>query len=525
MFKRVTVLVAFALGACAPAEEPTTTEGVQAMRGALPKAEEMSLRMPSAMALAPDQATFYEFTRGVTVGVNSLVRNISNIIEDVTEHPPTQTDGETFAVWGPYTAPLSPATWRVRVEALGEGHFEYVVEGWPKDEGPDAAQTVLSGEHAEVGGDSSGVWTYDMTTAHALAPIAHSAIGAIGVSYELAEERTLEVRFDDVQGRRDPMTTSTLYRYFEDAERAGSLDFISNLDIHQDDDPALDRRELLQVRSRWTATGEGQADVLATHGDLPQGMSAEITECWSDAFSRTFMSMAYGDVDNSEGDAALCPYDDVQRPVFEGFDADAFADGDLVAALPRPADLDIDPAAVADPAAELATYFVFARDTVAGLTEHVGGVIHMVRDITRHPPSDCTPDACTWGPYTNWEEGTTFLLMVRREGEGVFAFALRGKRFGAPEDAWRDAIAGGYERAEGEDGRGWFDYDLNVVADLDEDADARGAFRAEFARMGDHGQLAVRVDGVTTVESPEPTDARYFVDVTDEGGLLEVGFD
>lgn len=319
---------------------------------------------------------------------------ISNVVEDVTDHPPTRTDGETFAVWGPYTAPLSPATWRVRVEAVGEGRFEYVVEGWPKDEGPDAAQPVLTGAHANVDGLERGVWTYDMTTAHALAPIAHPAIGVIAVSYALADERTLEVRFDEVQGPGDPMTTSTLYRYFEDADRAGSLDFISNLDIHQDDDAALDRRELLQVRSRWTAHGAGQSDVLATHGDLPEGLSAEISECWSDAFSRTYMSLAYGAVERTEGDAA---------------------------ALPRPADIDIDPLEARDPVAEPATYFVFARDTVAGLTEHVGGVVHLVRDITRHPPNSCVPDACTWGPYTSWGDRTTFLLLVRRGADGGFA--------------------------------------------------------------------------------------------------------
>jgi len=253
------------------------------------------------------------------------------------------------------------------------------------------------------------------------------------------------------------------------------------------------------------------------------GTAAEITECWSDAFSRTYMSLAYGDVEHTEGDAAACPYADAERPDFEALDPDAFADDDLVAALPQPADLDLEPAAVDDPAAEPATWFVVARTTVAGLTHHVGGVIDLVRDITRHPPSDCEPDACTWGPYTNWEEGTTFLLAVHREEEGAFAFELRGKRFGAPADEWRTAIAGGFVDADGDDnGQGWFDYDLGVVADLDPDEETRGSFRAEFARMDDEGQLAVRLDGVETSEEPEPVDARYFVGATAAGGLLEL---
>ena len=515
-----------ACGASDTTDESGESAAVSALRQALPESEEMALRIPSAMALTPDQATFYGFTRGVTLGVNHFVRVISNAVQDITELPPTETDGETFAVWGPHTAPLSPATWRVRVDRVAKGHFTYVVEAWPKGDDAADAKAILEGEHRDAEGTRSGTWVYDMTRAHAVEPLAHESTGRVSVAYTFAADRTLEVHFDEVQSRNDPNVTSTLYRYTEDADRAGTLDYIANLDIHADDDPDLDRRELLQVRSRWKGTGPGRADVLATHGDLPEGVSAELSECWDDAFARTWMSLAWADFEQVDGDPAQCPFEDVQRPMFADFDPDAFADGDLVAALPTPADLAVEPAAVADPVARPATYYLVGRSVVLGVVNQVGWVLAVLQQITKHPPTDCEPGRCTWGPWTDWEKGVSSQVVVERDDdEGSFRFEVRTWRFGDAADARRVWLRGGYQQGATErEGQGWFDLDLDVSADLDPDEEAaRGQVRAEFSRMGDRRQLAMRLDGVTD-DNGEPQQGRYFVDADPAGGLLELRF-
>ncbi len=504
--------------------------GTDALKSALPDAERMMIRMPAESFLTPDQAEFYAFTRGITLHVNGFVRNISNIIKDVVELPPTDTDDETYAVWGPHTEALSPATWRVRVDRDAQGSFSYRVEGWPKEADEAAAVTVLEGEHTPGDGPRTGVgaWTYHLSAGHELDPLDQESVGDVSVAYDLGEARALEVRFVDVQGPHDAMTTSALYRYTEAADQAGTFDFISNLDIHKDDAPEQDRRELLQVRSRWLPTGPGRADVVATHGDLPEGMQVDLTECWDDAFMRSYVRYDVAGDSKEEGDVGLCPFEDRQTPEFEDFDADEFAEGDLLAAVPDPVDFEADPVGVEDPADETATYYRLATETVKGLDKHVKGVLALIDGITKHPPTDCEPAFCAWGPFTDWEKGVSYRLIVTRQGEGVYVYQMQAKRFGGAEASWVTTIEGGFTEEGGDDaeglGQGWFDFDFDAVGSIDEKEDTRGSFRAEFAKSADGSRLAVRLDGVQDGPDDAVKNARYLVESNDDGGALEISF-
>ena len=254
---------------------------------------------------------------------------------------------------------LSPATWRARVERQPDGSFDYVVQGWPRNGDAAQAVTVLEGVHVPGANENtgSGHWRYDLTAAHGLDPTTQPGTGAMDVDYSLAGPRTLEVGLTDFQQPGDATTNDTLYRYTEAVDGSGTFDFISNLDIDAENDSTRDRRELLQVRSRL-ADGPGRADVTATHGDLPAGVQVEVNECWDAAFARTYWHFSFPQSEVSDGDAAACPYAEAEYPEFEGFDANAFADGDLVAALPEPGDLPDTPGGMREPASEPALYFV-----------------------------------------------------------------------------------------------------------------------------------------------------------------------
>lgn len=513
----------FTVAGCDDTTDDTATpeaSGVTAMKQALPSAEAMTIDLPSGNFQVAQQATFYAFTWGITTSVNGFVRNISNVVEDIVELPPTETDGATYAVWGPWTEPLSPATWRVRVDAVGDG-FDYVVQAWPKEADESAAVDVLRGQHTPRPGARRGVgaWTYDLTAARSVDPIAHDALGTIEVAYDLADTRSLEVTFTEVQGPHDPLATSTLYRYTEAADRAGTFDFVSNLDIHADDDPTLDRRELLQVRARWLPTGPGRADVLATHGDLPAGATADLVECWGDAFTRSYAHFAYGEWSSEEGDATACPYADRELPAFADFDPDAFADAELVEALPQIDELEPPVAPVADPVAETAIYYRVATNIIAGLGDQVAGVLSIVTNVTRNPPNACDARGCVWGPWTDWATRTSFLVTVgRTETEGLFGYRAQVKQFAADAE-WQTLVEGAYvESADG--GQGGFVFDYDVLASFQPLA-YTGRFRAEYARMGEQGALNVRFDQVAEGENA-PMDARYFVAHGPQGGLLDL---
>ena len=523
------LLPALLLAACDPGSGSggDLPDGTETLKQALPSAEEMTIRLPASSALVGEQAEFYRFTRNVTLDVNHLVRAITNVIEDVVELPPTSTDGETWAIWGPHTGALAPATWQVRVDKAADGSYAYAVTGWPR--GGDAADAVevLTGSHTpgDGPGRGSGAWVFDLTTAHGLDEIAHEAIGEIAVDFSLGDARELEVRFTEVQGPRDAMASSALYRYTDAADSSGTFDFVSNLDIHADDDPSLDRRELLQVRSRWLPTGPGRADVVATHGDLAAGVQVDLEECWDDGFARTWVRWALGEQVHTEGDEANCPYADRQAPQFEEFDADAFSDGDLVEAVPQPADVQVEAAPVADPVDEPATYYTMARSIIEQLNLHVQVVLGQIREITRLPPTRCEPGGCTWGPWTDWVKRISFRLEVHRAGEGNYTYQAQAKPFGADDADWVSLVEGGF--AEGDDdgdGEGWFVQDLAAAGRFD-GKQLAGSLRAEYGRTGTDSRLAVRLDDLEGDDNPgDPLDARYSLVVTAEGGTLDFVF-
>lgn len=504
---------------------PRESAGVATLRAALPTAEQMTIRLPSQAALAPEQATFYAFTRGITLRVNGTVHVISEVIRDVVETEPSETDGETFAVWGPFQDALSPAAWRVRVERQADGSFTYVVQGWPRNGEAANAVTVLEGVHVPGAAEETGAghWRYDITAAHALDPTTQPGTGAMDVDYDLSGPRTLEVGFTDFQEPGDAMSNDALYRYTEALDGAGTFDFVSNLDIDEENDPTRDRRELLQVRSRWLADGPGRADVTATHGDLPAGVQVEVNECWDAAFARSYMRFAYPQAEIAEGDAAACPFAEPEYPQFEGFDPDAFADDDLVAALPEPADMPATPVSVQDPAAEPALYFTITRDLITNTNAHVSKTLADIRALTRLPPNDCTPEGCTWGPWTDWDTRLTTRLEVRRAGEGLFTYQADAKHFGEGEDAWRKLLEGGFSEADANgDGDGWYALDLAAIADF-QGTVGEGAIRVELSRRDGHGSINLRADGLVSDENPEPSDTRYSL-VVEADGSGQVSF-
>ena len=379
---------------------------------------------------------------------------------------------------------LSPATWRARVERQPDGSFDYVVQGWPRNGDAAQAVTVLEGVHVPGANENtgSGHWRYDLTAAHGLDPTTQPGTGAMDVDYSLAGPRTLEVGLTDFQQPGDATTNDTLCRYTEAVDGSGTFDFISNLDIDAENDSTRDRRELLQVRSRL-ADGPGRADVTATHGDLPAGVQVEVNECWDAAFARTYWHFSFPQSEVSDGDAAACPYAEAEYPEFEGFDANAFADGDLVAALPEPGDLPDTPVGVREPASEPALYFVITRDLIENTNAHVSKTLGDIRALTRLPPNDCTPEGCTWGPWTDWDTRLTSRLEVRRAGEGHFTYQADAKHFGEGDDAWRKLFEGGFSPAEANgDGEGWY------------------------------------ADGVSGPDDAEPADTRYSLIVEPDGG-------
>lgn len=519
------LLLTAPFGGCEAERPPATAEAeipLAAFRAALPSTDWLNIDTPFAADPPSDAASMQAFTRSISVGVDAFAANISYIIQDIVDVAPVQTDGQRFAIWGPLTDPLSPATWRVTVRRADDGTMTHTLEGWPKAADPTEAVAVVWGEHRPNETGAQGGWTYDLTAGRALDRVAHESIGTVALSYVIEPSgRSVEARFTGVQGPRDPISSSTEYRYRADADGGGSFDFMANFDVDAPD-VTRPRRELVQVRTRWLASGAGRADVLAGYGDLRDGVEAEISQCWSDKFSEVWQGFRVGEVvDRTEGTAADCVFDDTQRPQFD-VDREGFADSDFARILPNAVDFKPGGIPIVDPVDEPAEYLGYANGAINGLEQYLGWVLTIFREITQYPLTSCEADACTWGPWTEWDTQRSTRVVVRRVDPNSYTYSLAIKAFGAPESEWKELVVGGFVNGETErHGQGYFDFDLALLRESGaDDTIEADRLRAEFRRQGNSGEMAAWIDGVPGF--PGMNSARYFLSTSPLGGRIDM---
>jgi hypothetical protein len=258
-------------------------------------------------------AKWYGFTRVVRGGVNVVTAAVLGSAWVIVHTEPTSVqDGE--ATWGPYTDALEPVTYRFRVTRVGQGEYDYVLEGRPKaSRSDDDYLTVLEGHgfgkrHARRG---EGDFTIDLTAARTLDPFAHeNDSGTVHVVHHLPRDLG-----DDALPRRivaevtpDPAVNRESFTVTSNAnvDGTGSLHVVAQADV---DDAKSTRLEDIVVDSRWHADGAGRADILIAGGDIPADPgTVNAAECWGPDFVRNYYHDSIG-FEPSEGEASACVYD------------------------------------------------------------------------------------------------------------------------------------------------------------------------------------------------------------------------
>lgn len=299
-------LIALLLGGCmSPVEE---------FRGAAPSAQTVSLDVPAGVGSSSSstkegatpetigqRAFFYELTRGVTTIVNGGVGVTLLLLESITDHQPTTLTAD-HATWGPYTAALSPTTWKFDVAKTGSSDYSYVLSGKPKSADDTAYQAVIAGSaHVVSRVVGSGDFLFDFNALHALDD-GSKAVGGIAVHYDnTASPRIVQVAFKDfADGNGNYTPNDALYKYSENGDHSGSFEFVTKADV--DHDP-LGVQEVVGIKSAWLSTGQGKSDVGATGGSL--AAAATLEECWNADFARTYFTDSWNASD-TEGDPASC---------------------------------------------------------------------------------------------------------------------------------------------------------------------------------------------------------------------------
>lgn len=313
MRENIVLTIALTLGlgavACLDGGEPTAPLSTS-FAEVLPSPEDVALSVPadanpSALMLG-ETAKFYIETRHITRGVNGTVYAILSVLQDLVRLPPSEV-GPDHAIWGPFTPALEPTTFMLTVhrEGQSETEFEYVYALLVRPRtstSPDDFVAVIQGGANPRSSDDltgQGAFVLDWTTYAQLNPLAEFE-GHMWVGYEhrRLQWRSVEMAFEGMRERRDPQAepTDVLYRYLENADTSGEFQFAFSENIH---DPSEDRpeKEIIQIRSRWDETGAGRADARVTGHEIAADLAnyagleqpyVEATECWDDAFLRTF---------------------------------------------------------------------------------------------------------------------------------------------------------------------------------------------------------------------------------------------
>ncbi len=274
------------------------------------------------------QAGFYVATRDLAVQVNGGVGSVLRLVDDISQQPPTETDSETFAVWGPSEPRgLERNSFRFTVTEVSEGTFDYQLEARTKDQTEEADFVVVFEGTATPGDDDKGHGELDVHWG-ALRSLDDSEclVGDLHVVYAAdTEPRTLDVGFVEVaDGCRDEAPTNATYHYTEAADASGVLDFSFIQNLHQADEQKP-LEELFSIRSRWQADGAGRSDVQLSQGEIPADLAqyipgtsattADLVECWDASFNVVYADTNPDELEphlghEQEGEASACVFAD-----------------------------------------------------------------------------------------------------------------------------------------------------------------------------------------------------------------------
>jgi hypothetical protein len=324
------------LAAVALATAGLTACNVNPFGNVIPNSGQVRLNVPGADAgdgqalLVGSEASFYVATRDLANSINGGVGFVFKLVEEITKLPPTETDEETFAVWGPSEPRgLEKNSFRFTVNKGDDESFTYKLEARPKDATEESDFVIVfEGVHTpNPDADDKGTGELDVHWGAVRSlDDTECLVGDLHAEYSAdAEPRTLAVTFIEVaDGCRDEAPTNATYLYSEAADASGTLEFAQRKNIH-DIGENKPLEEVFAIKSRWLADGQGRSDVRVSEGEIPADLAenipgttattADIVECWDASFNVVYADTTPDELEphlghEEEGDAAQCAFAD-----------------------------------------------------------------------------------------------------------------------------------------------------------------------------------------------------------------------
>jgi hypothetical protein len=315
--KRLALILAAAslLAACGP--------NADEFRAASPSRQGVDIKTPSngqaltssdvgisQQALLGQLAPWYVATLGATRAINGATAWVLGTCEQIVSFDPTTlTDNQ--AVWGPWTEPLSPDTFKFTVTKNADGTFDYALEGKPKTAADSAYVKIISGHHEPTAAKNigKGTFTVDWDAAHTLGGL-HTDVGNAVFTYERNAhlDVTVGVAFHQVWDTDNlPQRIDAAYAFSQIAGGDGSFEFAKLSDWAGLPNSQPGNLERFSIKSRWTFSGAGRSDVKGSGGDLAQDVT--LSECWGNSFLEVYYtdSLGFTQTAGQESDCAFSP--------------------------------------------------------------------------------------------------------------------------------------------------------------------------------------------------------------------------
>jgi hypothetical protein len=318
---------ALLLPACGMHEDDSFREGV-------PTSDAVALKVPGGSsavaqgalaadgttgvrsALLGDQADLYVTTRDLTRVINGGTYSVLTLVRTIVGYPATTVASDS-AVWGPYTDPLSPNTWRLTVTRVDLHSYDYRLEARAKQDPDTAFISILVGHHnalvgakgATLEGVGSGTFSVDWDAEQTL-PEHDKIVGKADFTYarqSLAEAVSIGVVFTGIKDDKTGEIFNAVYQYAATPGAGGDFQYAAHQDALPGPGPTNSALELLTIHSRWQETGAGRSDVQISGGDAPVTPAVTVSECWDAGFLSQYRNASY-DPTTSWGDEASCVF-------------------------------------------------------------------------------------------------------------------------------------------------------------------------------------------------------------------------
>lgn len=287
-------------------------------RNALPDRETIEVDVPAAettarglgsrsSAIVGEPADLYTSTYYQARDLNVLGKFVVELVETIASFPPTDLT-ETSAVWGPFSEEREPNEFKLTIEKddVDARLYAWAIEGRHKS--AKDFVTLAHGSFEPDGDDYGRGWfVLDVDQIHALDP-SEGGRGRVGYAFEKnAEGVSVRVHLAGENERGERIEAG--YAYGESVSGEGFILFGIPLDVHEG--PAL---EDVIIRTRWTRSGAGRADVIASGGDIGSDVY-QGSQCWGDNFVSSYEHILLnGDVIANDGDFKTCVLDEAEKP-------------------------------------------------------------------------------------------------------------------------------------------------------------------------------------------------------------------